>query len=132
MAACAHHVEDAGQGHVVGSCSGAHRLEQVDECLVIDELASQVMPPRAVDSGPAENLLHAAVVYGDQVRALACQELPRCDGADSVPFGERLDVTDNGPQFRGGAVICDVGVGFGVLQRDASRDLGEQVVSSRA
>ena len=40
------------------------------------ELAPQVTPPRAMDFGPAEDLLDPAVIDRDQVRALARQELP--------------------------------------------------------
>ena len=79
------------------ACPVADCLKLLDEARVIDELVVQVVPPLVVCAGPAEDLLDAAVVDGEQARALACQELAGRDGADSVAFGAGLDVADRVP-----------------------------------
>jgi hypothetical protein len=54
----------------------------------VDELAAQVVPPSVVYAGPVEDLLDAAVVDGEQVRALASHELAHRDGTDSVALAD--------------------------------------------
>jgi hypothetical protein len=93
----AHHVEDAEQGHSVRVCPVADFLKFLDEPRVIDELVVQVVPPLVVCAGPAEDLLDAAVVDGEQAGPFACQELAGRDGADPVALGAGLDVADRGP-----------------------------------
>ena len=71
--------------------AGAHQLKLADERLIINELVPQVAPPSVVDSRSLEDLLDAAVVEGNQLGALACEELAGCDGADPAALGTWLD-----------------------------------------
>jgi hypothetical protein len=92
----------------------------------MSELAPQVSPPRAMDFGPAEDLLDPAVIDRDQVRALARQELPGRNPAEPVPALRRLDVIEPLPQSPGRPVLGNEVTGLRIHQPDAQRNPGKQ------